>query len=379
MKTNELFTILKLSLYGGDIALQNDFDYETIFTELQAQTCLSLTKDIAGDIPMSKDLRGKWEQALNRQLAANAKVVFEERKIFAALATAGVPCAVLKGSAVAQYYPKPELRSRGDIDILVQKDRFEDAAGVLLDNGFKANGGINPEAKHVEFKKNDVEIELHSRFFETEEQNALLYSAIDSIVEKSGTPVLSDILNALVVLYHIKYHLSFGIGLRQFIDWFMFVNSVLSDELWRGGFEELAEKFGLGTLAKAAAKLGVQLGLIERKITWCEDVEDELCKMLLEQVLRNGNFGYKESDIARKTATVLTTKLSPLSVFRILHVRGIEAWPAAREHPALRPLAGLRLAALYAQRIASGNAVADIKRQKREAEKRQELLKKLGI
>ena len=374
----DLFKILKSSLFGGSLELSDGCSLEELMEELQSQTCLSLTKDIVPQLPLGDSLRGRWETAVNHALANNAKISFEEQKIFSALEEAGVPCAVLKGSASAQYYPKPELRSRGDIDILAQSGRFEDAAGVLTGNGFIANGEINPEAKHVEFKKNGVEIELHSRFFEAGEQNALLYSAIGGI-KKGGIPMLPDTENGLVMLHHIQYHLRFGIGLRQFIDWFMFVNSVLSDELWRGGFEELAEKFGLGTLAKTAAKLGVQLGLIERKITWCVDVEDELCKMLLEQVLRNGNFGYKESDIARKTATVLTTKLSPLSVFRILHVRGIEAWPAAREHPALRPLAGLRLAALYAQRIASGNAVADIKRQKREAEKRQELLKKLGI
>ncbi len=53
------------------------------------------------------------------------------------LAAAGVPFAVLKGSAVAHLdYVDPALRTFGDNDLLLPSDRFADGLAALMDHGF---------------------------------------------------------------------------------------------------------------------------------------------------------------------------------------------------------------------------------------------------
>ena len=56
-------------------------------------------------------------------------------------------------------------------------------------------------------------------------------------------------INGLVLLDHVRYHLQGGLGIRQIIDWMMFVHANLNDETWETGFAQLARGAGLETLA----------------------------------------------------------------------------------------------------------------------------------
>ena len=45
-------------------------------------------------------------------------------------------------------------------------------------------------------------------------------------------PVLPSLQNGLVLMLHIVKHLKSGLGLRQIIDWMMYVDKQLDNEKW---------------------------------------------------------------------------------------------------------------------------------------------------
>ncbi len=80
------------------------------------------------------------EQLEDEHVAAMAHVVRLEAgllRVHDILGDAGVPFAVLKGSAVAHLdYADPQARAFGDVDILLPTGRFADGIAALLDHGY---------------------------------------------------------------------------------------------------------------------------------------------------------------------------------------------------------------------------------------------------
>ncbi|MDT4937725.1 MAG: hypothetical protein QOG80_1396 [Pseudonocardiales bacterium] len=63
----------------------------------------------------------------------------------AALTSAGVAYAVYKGPAVARYYPRPDLRMFGDVDVLVARHDLAVADDALRDAGLRGGWAAVPD------------------------------------------------------------------------------------------------------------------------------------------------------------------------------------------------------------------------------------------
>lgn len=114
---------------------------------------------------------------------------------------------------------------------------------------------------------------------------------------KTGTyefPMLPPTANGLVLLDHMKSHLKSGMGLRQIIDWMMYVNAKLHDDEWNGIFEKVVKEKGYCKFARVATKMCQKyIGLPYENIIWCHDADEVLCDRLMSIVMNSGNFGMK--------------------------------------------------------------------------------------
>ena len=83
---------------------------------------------------------GVKEMLRREYLAAVAQAMSVDRqlaRILAALEGASVPVIVVKGPALAAFYPHPALRSFGDLDLLVSPEYLELAAEALVGLGYR--------------------------------------------------------------------------------------------------------------------------------------------------------------------------------------------------------------------------------------------------
>jgi hypothetical protein len=94
------------------------------------------------------------------------------REVLGALAGLGFRPMILKGAALqACYYKNPALRPMEDLDVMVPRERMEDALRLLMDAGFATAGGLPPRpvlaVRHsVELRRQpDHVIDLHQRPF----------------------------------------------------------------------------------------------------------------------------------------------------------------------------------------------------------------------
>lgn len=366
MNTLEL---IKASMWGHDVSTVS----REVFEELKIHAIAALPATVLLNVRIDKDLREEWQTIIIQQITNYAQYTYEQ-----ACLPITVPYVILKGTSAAQYYPFPEYRTMGDIDIMTRREDFAEACATLIENGYVENTSKIAEdfGRHRGFIKNGIEVEVHS-FFALLNDPEKARCLDDLIIHNITTShVLPDPINGLTLLEHISQHLEGGLGLRQIIDWMMFVDKCLSDTEWPE-FSALVNNIGLEKLAIVATQMCVTyLGLPQR--TWCAGADKTLCKQLLDYVLACGNFGGKRrNEIA---TNVFTYARTPLAGLRLLQERGSINWKAARKYRILRPFAWIYQAGRYMLRgFRRDEAVSKVKKEYRAAKKRIKLFDSLGV
>lgn len=372
-----LFSLLRASLWGQEFSLPENADMEALKKELADQGVYTLTADVLGKTGDRSSIReavariNRWHSLMTVQNHA-----------LRALETAGIEAVVLKGAAADVYYPKPEYRTMGDIDLLVRLEDFPAACDCLK----KAGGTVyNDKPRHLGLAFGDAHIELHQFFTEEggKPLDELLYAAIPgrSYVKLGGTsfPMLPKKENGIVLLEHLAQHLKDSVGLRQVIDWMLYAGKELNDEYYNAVFAPAIRPLGLEKLALAATKMcQMYLGL-GKEITWCAAADENICRGIMEQVMDRGNFGAKDED-SNKAVSVLNMAKNPIRFLGQLQTMGLKNWKAAEKYPVLKPFAwAYQLCRFIKKGLSRKNAFSQLKADKQKADKQEALLADLEL
>lgn len=359
--------LIKAALWNYPLSEVDQNDYE----ELIKQSVILLTAPIYNSLQLSFALHDEWEKTIFRKFSYNIRYNCEQSAL-----PIKVPYVILKGTSAAQYYPYPQYRTMGDIDIMTNRgEDFDIAYTSLIQAGYQVKKNNNREIGLV---KNGVMVEIHRYFASLNDVDQAQYMD-DLIVDNiNSTHVLPDMVNGLVLLEHIGQHLENGLGLRQIIDWMMFVHRCLPDEKWPE-FQMLAKNVGLETMAIVTTRMcELYLGLPDRD--WCKSANDDLCIQLMNYILDCGNFGIKRSEDSDISENAFAMARTPKAAFELLQRRGIANWEAAQNYTVLRPFAWVYQAGRYLNRgLNRENAISELKREYEEAKKRNEMFDALGV
>lgn len=120
-----------------------------------------------------------------------------------ALEAKGFHPIIMKGPAVAVFYPNPNLRESGDVDIFLRPGEFEAAVDALSLKEYHKDPDGN-----ILYSWDDVLIDQHPRFLDLHSQKNLELGAADSPEAQ-----------LLMLSLHIRKHcMGAGVGLRQICD-----------------------------------------------------------------------------------------------------------------------------------------------------------------
>lgn len=335
-----MLDIVKLSLWNTGSATAD----VQIFEEIRKHALISLPAKVLLSISMPSDLYTEWKTEIIKQIAYYCKYTYIQSNI-----PITVPFVILKGTSAALYYPCPELRTMGDIDIITRREDYGLACKQFLDNNYRETTGVFDEkrGRHRTFVKDGISIEVHAFFASMNDLDKARYFD-DLVIENiNGSHVLPDLINGLVLLEHINQHMEEGLGLRQVIDWMMFVDRCLGIDDWND-FRKYAEKVGLDTLAITVTRMcEMYLGLKEHK--WCELADEKLCSDLMDYVMKCGNFGNKLTYDQKISISRLFALKHPINLLKSLQTKGVANWAAAK-NPLLKPFAWLWQSVQYVQK-----------------------------
>ena len=235
---NYLFELLRSELWGTGLSFSQllHTEFEELMEMAGEQTVTGLVGDclIKNNIKLERDdalgLYAKMKAIEKANARVNENLVsfvnFMERK--------GIDYIIVKGQVAGSFYPNPDARMSGDVDLYFVGENYEKIKGLVEQRLGKQLSKLS-DGKHVEFEVNGVIFELHDKlsrlatrkhqaYWDQMIDNAILEGTDTVIINGKEIKTLSATYNAMYIFVHLFYHMTAsGVGLRQLCDWAMII------------------------------------------------------------------------------------------------------------------------------------------------------------
>ncbi len=353
--------LLRRALFAQTVPLAEGVDIAAVYEEMRLQSVAELANNELIEACPDMQLRRTWAKTILSQLSQNAYILRQQDKLLSLLSEAGISAVILKGAAACQYYPVPENRAMGDVDVLVRQEDYAAARALMETSGFHQTHPEQPGDCLISFEKNGVEFELHRRLrwdADSALEHTLNHFIADGMKRMEyrsicgySIPVLPDWENGLVLLWHLRRHMDSGLGLRQILDWMLYVDRFLDDSQWENGFRQAAKDCGLEKLAVITAGMCQRhLGLTASNRNWCASADREAGDVLLQFAFDGGTFGCKQEAVSHSAVISMVQVPGIVGRLRRMQAYGLLRWKAAGSHRFLRPFAWLYQLVYYIEK-----------------------------
>lgn len=258
-------------------------------------------------------------------VAQQYRLLFLTRWVIALLEENDIPAVLLKGVAIGAYYPVPELRKSGDVDILLLYPADGERARKLLgENGFEEEKAQMARHHFCLHSEDGIEVELHTMLaepFDNERMNRYLEKVLNECrnqidrVQIMGIefPVLKRAYFAYELLLHMLQHfLRSGFGLKLLCDWVVFWQAQ-SGEDTKEIYGRLVTESKIHGFSDMITRLCVKyLGLNETDVSWMYATKPGGEEAFMREILMAEEFGKTSKN-------------------RMVTMRGTSVWDYARE------------------------------------------------
>jgi hypothetical protein len=128
-----ILTMLRSAMFGAPLEVSPGVDWDAVYAELQTHGIAYLVNSTLPESNgPSDELSQRWSYYTFRNIRRFYHVMQEQCDLLALLQQHGIPAVVLKGASAAIYYPNPDGRMMGDIDLLVSPEKAEEALGEAI-------------------------------------------------------------------------------------------------------------------------------------------------------------------------------------------------------------------------------------------------------
>ncbi len=212
----------------------------------------------------------------------------------------GFACQILKGSSVARYYPQPDRRSSGDIDVWLDGGRkkiYEFAR--KFDKEAKLYG-VNYHHIHFHLIEGvHIEVHIWPSFLSSPLRNYRLHKFCNMYHPTMQSSMPSLAFDRVFILLHCYRHMcGDGVGLRQIMDYFYVLKTSFNENVnlndnWRVDTVMWIKRLGMERFARGLMwVLKMYFGLEEQYLLMEPDENEG--RFIMQEVLLTGNMGHSD-------------------------------------------------------------------------------------
>lgn len=211
----------------------------------------------------------------------------------------GIDYLPLKGVAMKPRYPRSEMRTMGDADILIREEQYADIRPIMDELGFTEI--LESDHELVWDKPGMLHLELHKRLIPSYNKDYYAYYGdgwkLAQKTESTRYAMRAEDEFIYLFTHYAKHFRDGGVGIRQMADLFVFLRTY--PELDYQYIETEMDKLSLAEFYRnTRATLS----------TWFEDGENtDMTDFITEKIFSSGSFGTSEeknlSSGARAAAT----------------------------------------------------------------------------
>lgn len=305
----------------------------------------------------------------------------------------GIGYVPVKGSVIKKLYPEPDLRTMGDLDLLIQEKDRAAADEIMKSLGYERQGlGSNVWT----YKRGMVTFEIHVNLAGKKYWNDVDYIGYFSELFQKSHPIgekterrltLED--HFLFLCFHLAKHLcSTGAGIRMILDIALYIKHYDKQMDWQYIWEE-ADKLQLRDFIENMLFICRSWFHVETEVS-AERMDSRIQAIFEEYVLSGGVFGFEREDSIRRLRKGIREEGSNRSLWVKLRALLYLAFPdrehmkdflpELEDHPALLPAAWVKrwyLGLRNKERVKK--SLENFSGNVEEAKSQWELLKKIGL
>ena len=310
----ELCRLLSLALHNKALErLSPDVDYARVIAVAESHKVMALLHPVLEHAGLQESIWKIVDRIGEQTVRQSYRLLMLSRYVIGLLKENGIDAILLKGCGTAAWYPVPELRKSGDIDLLFKsEDETRKALQILAQQGFVTTED-QPANHHIVCESRDsVSLELHMSLaepFDSEKTNRFLadcqkeYFAHRRVVDCMGVAfeLTSDGYHAFYLLLHmLQHYVRAGFGVKLLCDWVVFWESPLSEEE-KKIFLRLTQESGTFGFAVMMTRVCVKyLGLREKQVEFLMQAEPkdvcDLTEELMAEIFEAEEFGHSSKD-----------------------------------------------------------------------------------
>ncbi|MBR2953008.1 MAG: nucleotidyltransferase family protein [Clostridia bacterium] len=248
MEENIILEILSAFIHNREPHLNCDVQELKVFYTFYFQNILPVLAymDKKWDIIKDEGIKRKLTDCYYQTVAENFKKVAMFEIISQKLSENSIPHMPVKGWYLRTLYPVPELRTFGDIDILIRKQDREKADKIFIQNGYNVKENWEPTYSYYnDLSRCEVHTELMDSDLGKGEQVISFFSVALERAEKDTGERLSPQkdIHLIYLFCHLAKHLyKGGAGIRMYMDIALFIKAnrdVLNFEKMYEDFKKL--------------------------------------------------------------------------------------------------------------------------------------------
>ena len=313
-----LLHLLGAYIREAEPEIRQDVDWDRLFRLAHIHSVAG----ILGSMAVSHDLcADEKNAAFAREICMGTIAGFAHRGALAELllerlAENGIDHIVMKGYVLKEYYPVPELRTYGDIDIVIRPEDRQKCHELMLSLGYTVKTDWEPV---YSYRRPDELYELHTELMETDVSEKADHRAYfrdpwqHAVPEGDHRWQLEPEYHFLYLLVHLAKHVrNGGAGVRLYLDLAVFIRHFGDSLDWDRVAGEL-EDMGLTAFAAAVLAFVGQYFGIESPLA-LSLVEEALLEELAAQTMSGGVFGQDDRDSGTSTLTAEKTGTPRIAV-----------------------------------------------------------------
>lgn len=286
-------SLLRDHVQGGcDTTLPEDMDWDALFRCAEAQSLvgvcyaqlkkLSLNGKNVPDPVLKRFHEGFYSDVWS---AANQRAAMAE--LMPKLKEAGIISLPFKGWVVRQSWPVPELRTMGDIDILIHGEDQKAVDDILVSQGFQRK--VDHQAVWSYFSEY-LMLEIHNRMLYEHIGNDVDYIGYFDHAWEHASDKLDPDFHMLFLITHLAKHIvNCGMGFRGFLDLVFYARGHQSQLHWICISKEL-EKLKLLRFTETCYAFCLEWFGAEPPIP-VKTLDPEFSSSVTEKMFRDGTFG----------------------------------------------------------------------------------------
>ena len=245
MSENVILEILSAFIHNREPYLNCDVQEGKVFYTFYFQNMLPVLAymDKKWDIIKDEKIKRRLTDCYYQTVAENFKKIAVFEIMSQKLSENNIPHMPVKGWYLRTLYPVSELRTFGDIDILIRKQDREKVDKIFIQNGYKVKENWEPTYSYYnDLSRCEVHTELMDSDLGKGEQVISFFSDALETAEKDTCERLSPQkdIHFIYLFCHLAKHLyKGGAGIRMYMDIALFIKAN-SDTL---NFEKIYEDF----------------------------------------------------------------------------------------------------------------------------------------